>query len=142
MTAPHPLIAELTTRQQELGITTTDVSRTTGIARSTINNWRAGRRDPRLYELETYAEALGARLAWQPVDGWTVEEPEPAEQLPYGQLVLDENEKYCAGCDQVRSRRTDFHRDRSKKDGLKPTCKFCCLERRERRAQQAGEAAA
>ncbi|REF00266.1 hypothetical protein [Thermomonospora umbrina] len=143
MTAPHPLIEQLTARQTELDVTTTALFRRTGIACATVYNWRAGRRTPRLQELISAGEALGLRLTWErvevPVDGWEVE---PDEQLPYGELVLDENEKFCSGCGQVRSRRDDFHQDRSKRDGLKSACKYCHKDRREQRARQAGEAAA
>ncbi|GAA3958267.1 hypothetical protein GCM10023085_45890 [Actinomadura viridis] len=49
------------------------------------------------------------------------------DQLPYGQLVIAPGEKWCAGCQQVRSVR-DFGVDRSKRDGLRSRCKHCRAE--------------
>lgn len=55
------------------------------------------------------------------------------DQLPLGQLALDPVEKWCSSCQQVRSRRTDFHVDRSRKDGLYARCKTCVAEEYQQR---------
>lgn len=47
------------------------------------------------------------------------------DQLPYGQLIIGPGEKWCGSCSQVRSRRTDFHVDRSRRDGLYARCRVC-----------------
>ena len=63
------------------------------------------------------------------------------DQLPFGQLVLAAGEKWCGSCQQVRARR-DFHRDRSRKDGLYARCKVCVSEEyRDRKSVSGGEAA-
>ncbi|MFF5261310.1 hypothetical protein ACFY4C_20400 [Actinomadura viridis] len=51
------------------------------------------------------------------------------DQLPYGQLVVAPGEKWCGGCQQVRSVR-DFGVDRSKRDGRRSRCKHCRAELR------------
>lgn len=61
------------------------------------------------------------------------------EQLPFGQMVLAAGEKWCGSCQQVRARR-DFHKDRSRKDGLYSRCKVCLSEayqERKKRERQA-----
>src|SRR6476659_1228008 len=56
---------------------------------------------------------------------WTHVPDSPAdldEQLPYD--VLAPGEKWCGGCERVRSER-EFHIDRSRRDGLFSRCKHC-----------------
>lgn len=58
------------------------------------------------------------------------------EQIPYGELVIGPGEKWCGSCRQVRSRRTDFNVDRSRKDGLYARCRVCLSgEYQERKAR-------
>lgn len=138
MSAPHPLIMEMVQRRRELGLTHTDIHAVTGLARSTIRNWETGRRDPMLGALDAYLRALGLKLAVVPLGD--VEEVVQDEQLPYGQLVVGEGEKWCSGCMQVRPVR-EFHVDRSRRDGRKSRCKHCVRDMKARRAR-ALEAAA
>lgn len=137
MTAPHSIIIELTRLRKQLGLTHSDIHAITGLARSTIRNWEAGRRSPSLDALDAYLRAMGGRLTFEqmerPTDTAVVE-----EQLPFGELVLDRSEKFCRGCQQVR-RRVDFHSDRSRGDGLSPRCKWCVSERRKEQRQRRTE---
>ena len=38
---------------------------------------------------------------------------------------MDEDLKKCSKCKTISSK-SDFHKDRTKNDGYRPTCKFCC----------------
>lgn len=69
------------------------------------------------------------------------EDPEVGEQLPYGQLVVGEGEKWCPDCQQVRAT-TEFNVDRSRKDKLFRKCKHCRSDDRPVQGQPAREAAA
>src|SRR5687768_16868047 len=54
---------------------------------------------------------------------WSHDEP-MGEQLPLGELVIGEGEKYCPDCAQVLPLE-DFHVDNSRKDGRHRTCRQC-----------------
>lgn len=58
------------------------------------------------------------------------------DQLPLGQLALDPVEKWCPSCHQVRSRRSGFHRDASRRDGLYARCKVCVAGEHQARRQR------
>jgi transcriptional regulator with XRE-family HTH domain len=138
MTAPHEIVLELARRRQELGLTHDDIHASTGIARSSVRNWETGRRAPMLSALDAYLRAMGFRLTVVPL-----EQPVDVvvgEQLPFGELVLCKTEKFCSGCQQVRSRERDFHSDRSRGDGLSPYCRYCVSEQRQARKQRAQQA--
>lgn len=138
MTAPHEIVLELARRREELGLTHDDIHATTGIARSTVRNWETGRRAPSLGVLDAYLRAMGFRLTLvqleQPIDVVV------GDQIPFGELWLCKTEKFCGGCDQVRSRERDFHSDRSRGDGLSPYCRYCVSEQRQARKQRAEQA--
>jgi len=137
MSAPHPIVIEAARRRTELGLTIRDIHADTGIAASTIRNWETGRRAPMLGAFDAYLRANGLRLTVVPL-----EQPVDVvvgDQLPFGELVLDRSEKFCTGCQQVRSRRNDFHADKSRGDGLCPYCKFCVSERRLARRRRVEE---
>jgi len=138
MTAPHPLIVEMVQRRQALGLTHSDIHAITGLARHTVRNWETGRRAPMLGALDAYLRALGLKLAVVPLSD--VEDAVQDEQLPYGQLVVGEGEKWCGGCQQVRPVR-EFHVDRSRRDGRRSRCKHCVREYMQRRARTRGAAA-
>ena len=138
MTAPHEVVLELTRRREELGLTHDDIHASTGIASSTVRNWETGRRAPMLGVLDAYLRAMGFRLTVVPL-----EQPVDVvvgEQLPFGELVLCKTEKFCSGCQQVRSRERDFHGDRSRGDGLSPYCRYCVSDQRQARRQRAEQA--
>jgi len=145
MTAAHHLVVEMTRARTERGVTHTGIHDATGIARSTVRNWETGRRDPQLAMFDTYLRALGLRLTIVPLEE-PADDPNdhPGEQIPFGQFVLGDGEKWCSSCQQVRATR-DFHADKSRKDGLKYRCRFCCNDanrRRYHRDRNGGEVAA
>lgn len=83
---------------------------------------------------DAYLRANGLRLTVVPL-----EQPVDVvvgDQIPFGELIVCRSEKYCPGCRQVRSRKNDFHADRTRGDGLVPYCKFCVSERRQARKQR------
>lgn len=130
MSAPHPVVIEAARRREELGLTHEHIHAVTGLARSTVRNWDTGRRSPMLGAFDAYLRANGLRLTVVPL-----EQPVDVvvgDQLPFGELVLDASEKFCRGCQQARSRRTGFHSDASRGDGLSPRCKWCVSEKRQR----------
>ena len=85
---------------------------------------------------------LGDLVAWTHLN--EPDQDQDQEQLPLGELVVDAAEKYCPSCRQVRATR-DFHRDKSRNDGLKYRCRFCCNDanrRADHRNRHGGEVAA
>lgn len=138
MTAAHPLVVEMTRARTERAVTHTDVHDATGIARSTVRNWEAGRRDPQLAAFDTYLRSFGLRLAIV-----ALEEPSEVirdEQLPYGPFTIGAGETWCAGCRQARPNR-EFDRDRTQRTGRRGRCKHCRSARRRIRMATRGEAA-
>jgi hypothetical protein len=61
------------------------------------------------------------------------------DQLPYGELIIGPGEKWCGSCRQVRSRRTDFHKDASRRDGLYARCKVCVSGERQQQRKARSE---
>lgn len=136
MNAPHPVVTEMARTRTERGVTYTDVHDATGIARSTIRNWEAGRRDPQVAMFDTYLRALGLRLAVVPLDQPADDtDDDPGNQIPFGELITDPNEKHCRGCQQTRPLR-QFYVDRSRHDGHTSRCKFCVADRVEKNEQR------
>jgi transcriptional regulator with XRE-family HTH domain len=133
MTAPHPIVQEMARRRAELGLTKRDVHAVTGISTNAAWNWENGVNDPTLRMLDAYLRAMGFKLAVVPLEGPVT--PVRDEQIPFGELHIDENEKYCRGCRQVRAR-SQFFRDKSRADGVQSRCKFCVLERMQARQRR------
>jgi len=130
MTAPHALVQQLEARRSELGLTGADIQEAVGVTSRALRYWAAGRNDPTLTLFSLVARAHRMKLVLVP-DGDAVSD-QAGPQIPFGELILDDNEKYCRGCDQIRPRR-EFYVDRSRKDGVQSRCKFCVTERNERR---------
>lgn len=135
---PHPLIAQLAAERRRRDLSRTDAAQRAGISERSLRDWENGGM-PNLSALQDYLDALGLRLIAIPAGPGEADEP-PGEQIPFGQLILSDGEKFCPSCQQVRSRRTDFHRDASRKDGLYARCKTCVsaeyLDRKQRAEQQ------
>jgi transcriptional regulator with XRE-family HTH domain len=149
MTAPHPLLQQLATERRRAGLRQRDAAARAGLSARSISYWETGTRQPAIDGLELYAAALGFRLIAVPLEQPTEDTDEDTdddlgEQIPFGELVLGNGEKCCSSCRQVRSVR-DFHTDRSRRDGLKYRCRFCCNDanrRADHRNRNSGEAAA
>jgi len=139
MTAPHPLIKRLCDLRLAAGMSQREAERRAGLGKGTISLWEAGRYGAQVENLARYAALFGLTLALVPAAD--DEDDVLGEQLPYGQVIVGEGEKWCGGCKQVRSVRA-FHQDLSRRDGLKSRCKYCLKERRERRARRQAEEAA
>lgn len=66
-TGLHPLVVELRAARIRAGMSMNEVMRMTGLNISTISEMEAGHYWPTLKSLETYASAVGVRLALIPL---------------------------------------------------------------------------
>jgi hypothetical protein len=142
MTAAHALdalIEEMLPAATELAVTVRDRD-TEAVHRILAPVLDAADRDRTAALLIALAVMVPDDATFGDLVAWTHDQ----DQLPLGQLVIDAAEKWCPDCRQVRATR-DFHTDRSRNDGLKYRCRFCCNDanrRREHLLRNGGEVAA
>lgn len=125
MSQPSALMVDLRDERRAQGLTQKTAALRAGIGEKTISNWEQGLNQPTLESVEIYLASLGLRLVVAPIEADETEDADLGEQLPYGELVIGEGEKWCPCCCQIRSRKTEFHADRSRRDGLWRKCKHC-----------------
>ncbi len=63
------LLAELTEKRRELGLSQTTVAARMGTSQSTVARLESGSGDIRLSSVERYADALGQEVEWRLRDG-------------------------------------------------------------------------
>lgn len=135
MTGPHPLdglIDDMLPTATEIAVCVRDRD-TAGVHTALGPVLDAGNRDQVAALIIALAVMVPDDVTFGDLVAWTYQ-----DQLPYGELVIGPGEKWCSSCQQVRSRRTDFHVDRSRKDGLFARCKVCVSqERQEQRRRRA-----
>jgi len=146
MTAPHALdslIEQMLPAATDLAVCVRDRD-TEAVHRILTPVLDAGDRDRTAALLIALAVMIPDDANLGDLVAWTHQQEEDQEQLPLGQLVTDPGEKYCPSCRQVRATR-EFHRDKSRNDGLKYRCRFCCNDanrRADHRNRRGGEVAA
>lgn len=145
MNTPHPLLEQLAAERRRAGLRQRDAAARAGLSARSISYWETGTRQPAIDGLEMYAAALGFRLIAVPLEQPAEDTGDgQGEQIPFGELIVGAGEKFCPSCGQARAVR-DFHADKSRRDGLKYRCRFCCNDadrRRYHRDHDGKEAAA
>ncbi|GAA3417668.1 helix-turn-helix domain-containing protein [Streptosporangium vulgare] len=68
MSAAHPLIAQLAARRRELGLSQERLAARIYVGSRTVSWWETGRSWPPVDRIESYAKAVGMRLALLPAD--------------------------------------------------------------------------
>lgn len=133
MSAPHTLdalIEDMLPAATEIAVCVRDRD-AAGVAAALAPVLDAGDRDRTAALIIALAVMVPDDVRFADLIAWTYQ-----DQLPYGELVIGPGEKWCGSCRQVRSRRTDFNVDRSRKDGLYARCKVCLAdEYQERKAR-------
>jgi transcriptional regulator with XRE-family HTH domain len=63
----HPILVRLFEEASKQGITLQDIAAETGMARETLGHWKQRRREPALIAVEQALNAVGLRLALEPL---------------------------------------------------------------------------
>ncbi|MEV6035983.1 helix-turn-helix transcriptional regulator [Nonomuraea sp. NPDC052116] len=71
---PHALVADLIARRHQLGWTQQALGRRINVAQGTVAQWESGRNLPPIDRLESYAAAVGLRLALVPAEQQSADE--------------------------------------------------------------------
>lgn len=79
--ALHPLMEQLVTRRDQLGLTRDQASASSGIPAVTLRSWEQGERTPSLRRFDSLARSYGLRLGFVPADAEPAQPPAPADQI-------------------------------------------------------------
>jgi transcriptional regulator with XRE-family HTH domain len=80
---PHRLVHTLFDRLEEVGMSVAELSRKSGVSRTTIGNWRLGDHSPQVDHLDQCFAAVGLLLGVAPVQEWERPEPPAPVQRSY-----------------------------------------------------------
>jgi transcriptional regulator with XRE-family HTH domain len=80
---PHRLVHTLFDRLEEVGMSVAELSRKSGVSRTTIGNWRLGDHSPQVDHLDQCFAAVGLHLAVTTVPEWEPPAPLPPPQRTY-----------------------------------------------------------
>ncbi len=81
--SPHRLVHTLFDRLEEIGMSVAELSRRSGVSRTTIGNWRLGDHSPQVDHLDQCFAATGMILDVAATNDWEPPPPPPPVQRTY-----------------------------------------------------------